>query len=353
MTSEPSLPSDLADRDLLTELEGAVSSERRATARLIALLMEVDSRRLYAGRGYSSLFTYCIQKLHLSEHAAYLRIEAARSARRFPAILDRLGDGSLHLTAISVLAPHLTAENHVDVLDSAKHKSKRDVEQLIARLRPQPDVPSVVRKLPTPASPLIVDVPAADASIHAVPLSPDIVPAQTRPPIIKPLTPERYKVQLTVSRDTHDKLRRVQDLMRHVLPNGDPSAIFDRALTLLLADLTKSKYGSTKRPKRGQPVPSRSRYIPAATKRDVWSRDGGRCAFRGADGRCTETGFLEFHHLAPYADGGEATACNIELRCRAHNQYEAELWAGSKGPQLGEVRAELSAGVRLGPDRAG
>jgi hypothetical protein len=128
MTSQTSLPRDLADRDLLMELESAVSCERRATARLIALLMEVDSRKLYAGRGYSSLFTYCVQKLHLSEHAAYLRIEAARSARRFPAILDRLSDGSLHLTAVSLLAPHLTAANHVDVLDSAKHKTKRDVE---------------------------------------------------------------------------------------------------------------------------------------------------------------------------------------------------------------------------------
>jgi hypothetical protein len=343
MTSEPSLPRDLADRDLLTELEEAASCERRATARLIALLIEVDSRKLYADRGYSSLFTYCVQKLHLSEHAAYLRIEAARSTRRFPAILDRLGDGSLHLTAISLLAPHLTAANHVDVLDSAKHKSKRDVEQLIARLRPQPDVPSVVRKLPTPASPLIVEVPAVDASVHTLPLPQDIAPAPTRPTVIKPLTPERYKVQFTVSRETHEKLCRVQDLMRHLMPDGDLSAIFDRALALLLADLSKAKYGATKRPKRGAPAPSHSRHISAATRRDVWSRDGGRCAFRGEEGRCTETGFLEFHHVVPYADGGGATARNIELRCRAHNQYEADLWSGSRAPQLREARAEFSA----------
>jgi hypothetical protein len=115
MTSQSSLPGDLSDQDLLVELECAASAERHATARLIALLMEVDSRKLYAGRGYSLLFTYCVQKLHLSEHAAYLRIEAARSARRCPAILDRLADGSLHLTAVSLLAPHLTAANHVDV----------------------------------------------------------------------------------------------------------------------------------------------------------------------------------------------------------------------------------------------
>ena len=135
MTS-PSFPCDLSDRDLLAEVQSAVACERHATARLIALLMEVDSRKLYAPEGCSSLFTYCVQRLHLSEHAAYLRIEAARLARRFPMILDRLSDGSLHLTAVSLLGPHLTAANHLELLDSARHVSKRDVELLIARLRP-------------------------------------------------------------------------------------------------------------------------------------------------------------------------------------------------------------------------
>ena len=113
----------LSDIDLLAELELAVGQERRATAHVIALLMEVDARRLYAQQSCSSLFIYCVHVLHFSEHAAYLRIEAARAARRFPVILDRLADGSLHLTAISLVAPHLTDRNHLEVLDAAKHKS--------------------------------------------------------------------------------------------------------------------------------------------------------------------------------------------------------------------------------------
>jgi hypothetical protein len=125
---------------------------------VIALLIEVDSRKLYAGQGYASLFTYCVKVLHLSEHAAYLRIEAARLARRFPAILDKLSDGSVHLTAVSLLGPHLTSENQNELLDEATHKSKREIELLIARLRPQPDVPSVVRKLPPPHSSAVAAV---------------------------------------------------------------------------------------------------------------------------------------------------------------------------------------------------
>ena len=60
----------------------------------------------------------------------------------------------------------------------------------------------------------------------------------------------------------------------------------------------------------------------------VWARDGGRCRFEGPAGRCTETGRLEFHHVIPYAHGGPTTVENLELRCAAHNQYEAEQCVG-------------------------
>ena len=88
-TSSSSLGT-LSDRDLLVEVVLAAASERDATAHLIGLLVELDVRRLYLGEGFSSLFTYCTQALHLSEHAAYNRIEAARAVRRFPIVLDRI-----------------------------------------------------------------------------------------------------------------------------------------------------------------------------------------------------------------------------------------------------------------------
>ncbi len=140
-------PIRLSDTALLDEVKRLAAGERHATARLIAALSELDARRLYLGEGCSSLFTYCTQVLHLSEHAAYLRIEAARAARRWPDILGLLADGALHLTAVGLLAPHLTLENHERALAAARHKSKREVEEIVAALRPLPAVPSSVRKL--------------------------------------------------------------------------------------------------------------------------------------------------------------------------------------------------------------
>jgi hypothetical protein len=166
---------------------------------------------------------------------------------------------------------------------------------------------------------------------------------------VSPLAPERYKIQLTVGRETYDKLRRAQDLLRHVLPSGDLEAIVDRALTVLLADLARRKLADTNRPRADTATSRRSRHVPAAVRRAVWTRDGGRCAFVGTAGRCTETGFLEFHHVVPYSAGGATSIENVELRCRAHNGYEAELYFGPRQRDLVRENAGPMFTTRSGP----
>src|SRR5687768_596556 len=91
---------DLTNAQLLLEVKALAAGEREATARLIASLAELDARQLYLGEGFPSLFAYCTQCLHLSEHAAYNRIKSARAARQWPEVLDRLTDGSLTPTTL-------------------------------------------------------------------------------------------------------------------------------------------------------------------------------------------------------------------------------------------------------------
>jgi hypothetical protein len=323
-----SVPEYLPDPDLIAEVTRLAALERKAIAALVSALAELDARRLYLGQGCSSMFTYCTQVLHLSEHASFNRIEAARAARRFPIILELLSDGRIHLSAVRLLAPHLTEANYESLLHEASDKSKREVEQIVARLLPRPDAPSIVRKVPQQSP----DMTARASATNAVPIRPDAPLAVTAMPAPRPkteaLAPGRFKVQFTVGEETYLKLRRVQDLLRHRLPSGDVAEIFDRALTLLVTDLERSKIAATKRPRASSPSPKRSRHVPSHVRRVVWARDGGRCRFEGPTGRCTETGLLEFHHVIPYANGGPTTVENLELRCAAHNQYEAEQCFG-------------------------
>lgn len=159
-------------------------------------------------------------------------------------------------------------------------------------------------------------------------------------------SPERYRVQFTIGKEGHDRLRRLQDLLRREIPGGDPGAIVERALTLLLEKVEKAKFAATAKPRRTRPIRpgtdkvgerALGRDIPSHVQRAAWRRDGGQCGFVGKNGhRCTERTFLEFHHIVPYALGGLATVENISLRCRRHNQYESELVFGPHGTS--EVR---------------
>jgi hypothetical protein len=316
----------LSDEELLATVKRLATTECRATAALVRSLMELDTRRLYLGEGYSSLFTYCTQALHLAEGAAYNRIEAARAARRFPAVLTALEEGAVTLTTVRLVAPHLTMANHQDVLARACHKGKREIETLVASLRPMPAVASTIRKLPEPR-PVLLDATCDGAPAALVPSPTGVAqPIKTPPPMVTPLSPQHYKVQFTISSETQEKLRRVQALARHAIPSGDPAEIFDRALTLLLQDLERRRCATVTSPRAARDTSGGSRHIPASVKRAVWQRDQGRCAYVGREGRCTERSFLEYHHVQPYAAGGAATAANIELRCRAHNAYEATLF---------------------------
>jgi len=266
----------LSDAELLARLKTLAREEREATARVIAHLALVDARRLYLPEGCASMFTYCTQVLHFSERAAYARIEVARAVRRFPLILDRLAEGSLNLTTVRLLSPHLTGDNHRETLDEAANRSRRQVEELVARRKPLPPVPVSIRKLPAPAAEktprgtLRFDPPpppqqppretlSFDPTPAAADREPDPTPAGSLetaaaaacPPshraVILPLAPEYYRLQVTLRSETHARLRQAQELMRHQIPNGDPAEILDRALKDLVEKLSRRKFAALTR----------------------------------------------------------------------------------------------------------
>jgi hypothetical protein len=358
----------LSDVDLVGRVKVLVAREREVTADLIAHLAELDTRDVHLREGHPSLFIYCRDALGLSEWEAYNRIEVARATRRFPVILDLLTEGSVNLTTVRLLSPHLTPDNHREVLHAARGKRKGEIEEMVARLSPRPDVPCSVRRLParpprgpepSPADPVAVVDPTGPVFDRVAAVEPrsNLGPVPTPEPavVVTPLSPERYKFQVTIGAETLEKIRLAKDMLGHAIPSGDDATILDRAYTALLAELAKKKFAETPKPGSssgnrpdgrdparcmGKPTPQNAsagmrRTVPrtpsAAVKRAVWLRDLGRCAFIGTGGhRCNERRFVEFHHVDPYALGGEATIDGIQLRCRRHNHYEGRLYFGER-----------------------
>jgi 5-methylcytosine-specific restriction endonuclease McrA len=163
---------------------------------------------------------------------------------------------------------------------------------------------------------------------------------------------ERYLIQLTITKSAHDRLLHAQALLSHAVPTGDLAQVFGRALDALIEKLERRKLGAVNhRPRRqqagghspGRPSP-RGRYVPVHIRRAVWERDQGQCTFVSSRGnRCKASRFLEFDHVDPVARGGGATVDRIRLRCRAHNQYEAERAFGAAFMSRKRREARLAA----------
>ncbi len=292
----------IPDDELLHRLSELLRDSRCTEADLVAHIGEVDRRRLYARSASPSMFRYCLHVLQLSEPEAYLRIVAARAARKHPVLLAMLADGRLHLSGIAKLAPYLTRENRDALLGRATHRSKRQIEELIAEICPRPDVPSLVRKLPggmrqeplppptrlpahgedratagvvelseargreradgAPADRIELDQagvsasrPSAGGVLLLVSLAgaetssgPELRPGGVGSPrcVVEPLAPSRYKVQFTASAELKDKLERLQALLRSEVPDGDLGAVIERAVTENLERLEARRFAKTR-----------------------------------------------------------------------------------------------------------
>jgi hypothetical protein len=247
-----------------------------------------------------------------------------------------LAVGALTLTTVQLLARRLTAENADQLLSEAAGRSKLEVQELLARQFPKADVRDSIRRLPgvdavAPASPVESASAVGSAPLQSTMAPPSRdVPTQekNRSPAPIPLAPDRYQITFTASAETCALLRQAKEQPSHAVPDGSTDQVVNRALKALLSVRARKQHGLTDRPRTSKGSSTRrSRPIPAAVRRIVWQRDGGRCAFVAASGqRCPERRFIQYHHVDPWALGGEATPDKIELRCRAHNNYEATLW---------------------------
>ncbi len=331
----------LDDTQLTLRLEEAVRREHSCLAAVLEHLMEFDDRRLYAKLGYPSLFAYCTLQLGYAENAAYRRVYAARLARKFSGLLSLLDKGKLHLEALALVGPLLTAENHEELLRRVGGMSKREVERFVAGLAPTPDKADHVQRLPRgeelaavvaalpgpavegaapggPRDPALERVASGACGALGGPLMPGL-PTAGR---IESLSLSRMHVGFSCGEELVRMLERGKELLRHKHPEGRLEDVIGEMAGVFLEHKDPER-----RLRRAKRVDMRDRgsgagrRIPVSIKAQVWERDGGRCVFQTPEGRrCLERGRLEFDHVIPWALGGSNHAGNVRLLCRAHNQ---------------------------------
>lgn len=248
--------------ELFANLLRLDAGEAQALAAILAHLAELDVRRAAAETSHPTLFAYCTKVLGYSEAEAFLRIRAARQAKRFPRILSMIGRRQIHVTAVAKLAPHLTPDNYRGLLDRASRRTTRELDRLISELAPVPERRAVIRSLsvgprPAPIETTAsqgglfaqgVDVPSqtqersarevAPACAQAPSAAPPAAPAQPQIGLMALRTPAalegRVLFSFVVDESVRAEYERAREVMRHKFPAGRPEQIFAAALKDLL-----------------------------------------------------------------------------------------------------------------------
>ena len=348
----------LGDEELRRDLDARFADEQLAIAHLVADIAEFDARGLYKERGFESMHAYCMKVGRLSEDAAFRRLTAARTAHRFPRLFQDLANGDLNLSAVCILAAHLTPENVDECVAAARDRSNAEIRDWLAARwiakaeAAKPPTRQLEVRLPELALTRVNPVPASPALKLAEAASGPDAPVVDSGPI-------EFEMRFTISREDHERFRYAQALLSHAIPSGDVAAVFRRAVEAVIRECEKRKFAakatSGKDPVGTDPLEEKSRAqghpatgrIPAQVRRAVWVRDGGRCTYVSPAGhRCRERRFLEFDHVEPVARGGPSTVDNLRLRCRAHNQEEANRALGAEFMKRKRKQAAIAEGLR-------
>ena len=397
----------LEARQLRDALKVLLRTEQSATADFLVALADFDRRRGWEALGHANLFAFIGSELGLSPAPTYWRQEAARLLQRFPNLVEPLRQGKLCLTTMAELARVLTEENRAAVLPRFLGISSREAKEIVAELQPReaPATRTVVTRLPGEA--LVSTSKAGDvlspsaSAVEALPNPNGAPPSQlwapkvdfggVAPPVarrdeVEPLTADRSRLHVNVSRQFTRKLEAARTGLGHAIPNATIEQALEAALDLLLERQAKAR-GLVQKPRTRpsdsapaaqstptsiittppqvdyhpehhmdtppepggdpreaspplalvptEPPPHRRtgarETMPAAVRRAVWARDQGRCNWPlDAGGACGSTHLLELDHIDPWARWGAPTVENLRVVCAAHNRLAAKQVFGER-----------------------
>ncbi len=322
----------LSNEALLQNTKSLATEERKLTTSILWHMHEIQTRRLYAEKGYGSLFEYAVKELQYSEAAAGRRITAMKLLVEVPEIEPALEKGDVNLSTLSTIQGFfqrkeepVSKQEKKELVFALQGKSKRECEKELSALDPQAALPQEKERV---------------------------------------VSPTQTEIRFVADDALMEKLQSIRELDGHVQLNPSYLELFHRMADITLKKLDplatkktvrneapknaqakdkESDHFSTKPTSKSKPADStppaeplftfnthkNPRYIPAAMKREVWARDNGQCTYQTPDGRrCSSRFALEIDHVQPLALGGLTTISNLRLLCRTHNAHQAVVKLG-------------------------
>lgn len=296
---------DLTDAEIISRTERLAADERRITIEILHHLAEIQRRRLFASRGWSSLFEYCTGELGYSSSAAQRRIASMRLMGAIPEVEEKIQDGSLNLSNLASAQTFFRNEekHHAPLSDTEKREILHELEGKSTR--------------------------EAERTLASLSTSPETLKRDR----IKPVNSTHSQISFVADQTLLDALAQIRGLLAHQNADLTTAELIAEMARITLAKLNPAKPARQAKPPRevkptagaGSASQQKSRYVPAAVEKAVWKRDEGRCTYQDPESgrKCGSQFGLELDHLVPFAQGGQSTVENMALKCRVHNQVHA------------------------------
>jgi 5-methylcytosine-specific restriction endonuclease McrA len=287
----------ISSSDLVQKTLGLVAQERKISTEILWHFRAIETRRIYAELGYSSMYEFATRHLGYSEGAAHRRISASRLLQELPQVSDALVSGELSVTTASLVQNFFRAEKKVgktyslekkqEIVQSIQKCSRLEAERVLSSISPQ---------------------------------------ALSKKESLRVLSPEESELKLCIPDRLLKKLERVKHLKAHSLPDASWVELLEH-----LADQELKRIDpELKSSQRVAPSPGELKLgrqpLSTARKLLIWKKAQSRCEFTDpkTGKRCSSTYALQIDHIHPVVLGGTNDPQNLRLLCRTHNLFEAE-----------------------------
>lgn len=325
-----------------------------AEARLLTLIREFDDKEYWVEQGFCSCAHWLNFKCGIGMNAAREKVRVAKALAELPKIEKSLSKGELSYSKVRAMTRIADASNEDYLLMIARHGTAHHVEKLVSKFRSAKRVQDaavaeeqyrdrelshyydhdgclvIKARLPAEQGALIVKAlemamekqfvrndQTAGAAAAANDVTAETPIAARRADAIAEIA-ETYMNTDASSGSTADRYQVVVHVTAETSELEEGPHVTAETSRRISCDSTVV---TIKEDENGEPlsIGRRSRSIPPAMRRALRNRDGG-CRFPG----CTNTKFVDGHHIKHWADGGETSLDNLALLCRHHHHLVHE-----------------------------
>ncbi|MBI2606498.1 MAG: HNH endonuclease [Deltaproteobacteria bacterium] len=275
----------------------------KAEAELLELIQRIDACKGFTELGHTSLFSYAVGELKLSESTALNLINVARKAVQVPALKTEIQAGNLSVCKARKIVPVLNMQNQVEWIEKAKTLPTRTLEKEIARVAPGVASPERVRYVSE--SRMSLSLTLDEKTMYAIKRVQDLESQKRGRAVTLEETLAAMSAFYVEKNDPVEKAKRAMAKAERIATKAEPIVAKTRPV---YTDVTRQ-------------TETRRRPNPAAIEHQVALRDVGQCTEVDSKGaRCERRRWLHIHHINPVSMGGQNTTENLTTLCSAHHQ---------------------------------